>query len=1314
MMKKLCILLALFSAVLFAQSNRGSITGSVLDSTGAAVPGAGVRLTNVGTNQTVTVRTSGDGAYTFSSLEPVYYRMTVEAQGFKTEEVDQVKVDTATISTINVRLEPGQVNTKVTVTAEAPVVDSASGALGTSISEKQIVDIPMFNRNILELVMTAPNLNGEPGTEDPAVTTGLVSPGMNIYVNGGRAGATAILADGVNNTAIGYGRSVVSFSPDVVQEVTVLTSAFSAEYGQTGGGVINATTKSGSNRLSGTLSWYNRNPWLAAQPFSTATTNRPTNEYRSNQGGVIVGGPVVLPKIYNGRNRTFFFFAFEPRVYTDNSPIDALLPTPAMRAGDFSDAVMLSNGLTTRELASQFNLPITGSGVIYDQFAMTGNQFTRIKLANGQSYVPFPNNVIPQSFLDPTSAKIEAYVPLPNATPYLDPSNLLANYSSKRWVRNDEKRYTIRADHNVSESNRFNVRVTRVPIDGVRTFGDPSSLANQRQVNSLVADQSRTMQIAASETWIISPTKVNELRLNYTYGNFSRLNAPTWRTNNLNTELGLPSIASAGEPWISLLETPTLFGNVGNTGASLLSYDIENSYGISDTLSWTRGGSTWKFGTDLRNQRQKIESFDYAADPTYNFNAIYTNATGVSGADGGSQWASFLLGVPNSVLYRNAIIPYYYSYNSAAAFAQNDWKVRPNLTLNLGLRYSLQLPRTEKYNHQGVFLLDEAQPYNLPTPVTLANSQVITTAMVPPFAYSGVGGRSKYLTNIDWHVEEPRFGFAWSLDSSWTVRGGYGLSHAPISGMGNSATPDFSANSPTTTLSPLTGGVNPNYIMRLSANPPNMIAVTPQQALNIPANGLVWLNGINIAGFAVPNDFKTPYVQNWNFTISRRLGNNSAVEIAYAGAKGTHLFVPPFNVNQRSISAVEAMLGAGQDPGSNVADPLGRTGPTGAALSVPRGTLSSPYLGFGRINMDLDGIANSIRHAAVVSFQRRFARGFSFTANYTYSKSIDDASDTGSAFGLNALAPRTDGQGGLGNPLSLDRGVSTFDMRHVANLTGIYELPVGRGQSWLHQTPRWVDTIVGGWQVSGKASFNSGYPFSAFLKDDNGLGGTTDSVRMNLNPGVPLINPLYSSNCPLGAACEPYFNPAAFIHPAVGQLGNMSRTLDGARGPGRRTLDASLQKNFSPFGRESSRKLQIRADFLNVLNHPNIFITPSNSEMYTTAISQNAISATEYNGWAAYNNQPLSSTPAGAALLQQIDALTTSNYLKGTTRLPTDFFSVPVPQGFATNSLYSYDIRTLDGLKLFRLRQSYNSNFGTLNGGITNPRTIQFSVRLSF
>ena len=255
MLHRVLSILALSAVTLYAQSNRGGITGTILDPSGTSVPAAAVKLTNIGTNQTLTVNASAEGAFTFSSLDPVYYRISVEVPGFKSEVVDQIKVDTATVSTVNIKLQTGQVTTQVTVNAEAPVIDSASGTLGYSITEKQIADIPLYSRNVLELVMTSPNLNGESGTEDPVTTTGIVSPGLNIYVNGGRAGSTAILADGVNNTAIGYGRSIVSFSPDVIQEITVQTSAFSAEYGQTGGGVINASTKSGTNRFSGTLSW---------------------------------------------------------------------------------------------------------------------------------------------------------------------------------------------------------------------------------------------------------------------------------------------------------------------------------------------------------------------------------------------------------------------------------------------------------------------------------------------------------------------------------------------------------------------------------------------------------------------------------------------------------------------------------------------------------------------------------------------------------------------------------------------------------------------------------------------------------------------------------------------------------------------------------------------------------------------------------------------------------------------------------------------------------------------------------------------------
>ena len=277
-MKSITVLaiLSLWSVVAMGQTNRGGISGTVADSSGAVIPGAKVTITNIGTNQGIRLTTSDSGSYAATNLEPVTYRIEVEMKGFKKAIVQSVKVDTATTAAVDVTLEPGAVETQVTVTAEAPLLNPQSGTTGQTVTERQLQDIPLNNRSVLDLALTVPNVTGDAGSEDPEVTSGQPVPGFNLSLNGGRPGSTSILADGVNNTGVGIARAVVSFTPETVQEFTVQTSAYDAQYGRTGGGVINASTKSGTNKFTGTALWYHRNPATNAQKWTTGTLRPPT------------------------------------------------------------------------------------------------------------------------------------------------------------------------------------------------------------------------------------------------------------------------------------------------------------------------------------------------------------------------------------------------------------------------------------------------------------------------------------------------------------------------------------------------------------------------------------------------------------------------------------------------------------------------------------------------------------------------------------------------------------------------------------------------------------------------------------------------------------------------------------------------------------------------------------------------------------------------------------------------------------------------------------------------------------------------------
>ena len=1331
-MKRLVLITLLMPALMLAQSNRGSIAGTVTDASGAVIPSATVTIVNEGTGASLTLTTSHEGAYVATALDPVFYRVTVEFAGFQKAVLEHVKVDTASAKTLNVALQPGGVATSMVVQDTTPLVNAESAVTGTVIEQKQIVDMPLNNRSVLDLALTAPNVIGEVGTEDPAVTTATQNPGVGLIVNGGRAGSSTILADGVNNTATGISRTVVSFSPDVVQEFSIMTSSYSAEFGQTGGGVINATTRSGTNSFRGTVYWYNRNPKFNATPFTTAVSNRPVDNLRQNQFGLILSGPVMFPKPhYSGRNRTFFFFAWEPRRFSNGSTVDELLPEAAMRGGDFSNAVNVAGGVTTRDMAQRYGVPITGDAIIYNQYNPVGNKLQQKTLATGQLYGAFPNNQIPKEYLDPVSVSALKYMLKPGDY-FVNDAGQLRNWSGSRFVKNSEQRTTTRFDHQITDTNKVNVRWTRVPILGVRGTG---TFNNTDQVNALGSDYSASNQILLGDTYIFSPRMINDLRLNYTRGNYSRVDPPEFLTRNLSTELGLPSITKGGLPFFNIGGLD--WGRIGQRQQSTLQQNIENGYNIADSLSRTQGNKTWKFGADLRKQQMKAMPYTGATGGNYFFNARQTNENGQSsGATGGIGMASYLLGVPNSITLVDSLIPYYYEFNSASFFAQNDWKVRPNLTLNLGLRYSLQLPRTEKYNHQGVFLPDkaasvaltDAQRQAFATAVGLPLASAPTSVLVPAFGYSGYGGRSQYMTPIDWNGWEPRFGFAWSpafnfnRERRFVVRGGYGISHAAVTGLGRDPIPRFGAPSSTYTFN--SGQVDPNYVTRLSSNPPNVIAKSPDQILQIPSDGIVTLGSINIPGFIVDPGFRVPYVQNWSLSLNYQLSRTMAVEAAYVGNKGTHLFMPPINTNAVPFSASESLIGAGLDPGTNVTDPLGRRNLNGGAISVPRGSLLTRYPGFDMIDLRLDPSANSIRHAGYVNVQRRFTNRLGFTANYTFAKSIDDASDSGRTDPGELQSIDARSQVNFGGTRRAERSVSTFDVRHSFASTFAYEFPFGKGGRFATHLPAPLETMVGGWRLTGTSRIVGGLPFVPLLTDNNRLGGSRTGVRPDLVLGVPVLNPLYDRNCPIGSLCEPYFNPAAFMRPPKGELGNAPRSLDGFRTPRREYLDLSLQKQFKVFGgRDTSRYLQLRADFINVLNHPN-FLTGNSGGNQAQNIfslpSESTLTAAEYNAWASANNRPRTDNPAvsaqATALMNQINAQITSARVGTSTVLRPDFFSIPVPQGFATKNVNSFDITTLQGLKLYRLKQAYNPTFGTL-GSYTNStqaRIIQFSLKLYF
>src|SRR5581483_8909538 len=515
---------------------------------------------------------------------------------------------------------------------------------------------------------------------------------------------------------------------------------------------------------------------------------------------------------------------------------------------------------------------------------------------------------------------------------------------------------------------------------------------------------------------------------------------------------GLPHLTKGGIPLFFLTQDNGYVGADLGAGGSTNNFNVEERFNINDVVYWTRGNKTWRFGVDLNHARLNVTPFFAASGGRWQFRTVNTsNNRGTGLTNGGNDLASFLLGVPNAVDVRPLLLDYNYRWNSLAAFVQNDWKVRPNLTLNLGLRYSLQYPRTEKHNLQGVFRPDLAQTVTLTdaqrraiaTGLTIATTAPIpdfvpTTATIPVFALAGQGGRSEYITPVDYLGFEPRLGFAWSPKFGWSekrhlvVRAGYGLSHAPLTGNNRSPNPDFGGFTTVgTTLTGSNGTSDPTLPIRLSANQPLQGSGTPLNTLlGTTPDGLVYGNGIGIPGVAVDvTNGKVPYSQNWNLAIQFEPLRDTAVEVAYVGNKGTHLYLPLVNINPRNLDFVTYLETNNIAAETAFTDPLGRRNLLGQVVTIQRNSVTAPYFGFGELNRFFDPSANSIRHAVYVDLRRSVRNGLTLTANYTFGKSIDDASDAQPDVRV-LTTGATRGQVSYGAPRKGDRSISTFDIKH--------------------------------------------------------------------------------------------------------------------------------------------------------------------------------------------------------------------------------------------------------------------------------------------
>ncbi|MFN7922279.1 MAG: TonB-dependent receptor [Bryobacteraceae bacterium] len=1171
---RLSATIVLACAVLRAQTNTGSITGLVTDGAGASVPGAKVVIRELGTNATVNTVTTGAGSYTAPSLPVGSYAVTVSAAGFKRGSATGLEVRATQTTTQNFALQVGEVTESVTVSADSSLVNPNSSAVTTSIGEKMLDDIPFMDRSTLSVVLLAPGAQGDPqyngGVQSdlPGVFTQAVAPGATISVGGGIPGGGSTLVDGSDVTAAGNGRMITTFSRDQVSEVSVQANGIPAQYGRTTSAIINQATRSGGNRLRGNLSWSHLDPYLQTQALGAAFP--PTQHY--DQAAVAVGGPVVIPKIYNGRDKTFFWSTFEPqRLKMFFGATRSRLPTADELQGKFNNSYdLLDPVLRQQNIDAAISSQIRSNSLRY-HYPLNEQGFPNGELLPTAARPVIPNNDLSATLArNPMAQKIlRTLFPFTPGQPtafirWLRPDgNTDIDGNNAIWARGVntiDNRYSFKIDQLLGEKSRLAFRYAYSPITGTRFdwagYADPG--------DSIAQDQFRSRNMSLIHTHSFSPTVFNEFRVSYSRGNSLRDANEAALSKDWAKELGLvPAISGRG--------FPSIITRGFNAQGSFNGTSLDVNLGVGNDLSVVRGRHTFKFGGEHR--RVQLNRHDYGGQNggTYSFAGQITPNTG-SVNTLIDQIGGLITGSVNTFVYRTVPTVAYYRWRYAAAYAQDDFKLTSRLTLNLGVRWDMETPRTEKYDRQGAFVPD-------------LKGTIDGKAVAGGFAFSGTNGLPRSLWPVNYRGWQPRIGLAWAARPWMTWRASYNLIKTPLTGVGADVDPDFNISSDSVSSPARTGGVAPGPV-NLISNP-----IGPLTAPRLVGRDPVFfMNNVNqFTFYAIPQSDLVPNVQKWHLGTQMVVRRDLVISIGYDGTKGTHLFTRGYRLNSVDPARVIPLVAAGADfqSTSEANNPIGIRN---SDASLIRGTILDAMRPFPQwfnrnITTRYDRSGNSIYHGLGVGFQKRYAKGVTVQGAYTWSKSIDDEvsnyQGSGASDIFGAIPYQSVNRRG-------ERSLSVFDVPHKFNTAASWQIPFARKRIW------------GDWNLSGLFMRSAGYPASA-IAGNNGwfqsIGGGNALDGFTLRPdrvlGVPVINPVWRDS----PFTQPYLNPAAFAIPGSdGQpaLGNTPRTLPDARSPSTTSFDASLFKNFR-LGRDASRRLQLRVDVINVANHPNFFINPNSS-----------------------------------------------------------------------------------------------------------------------
>jgi Carboxypeptidase regulatory-like domain len=1170
------------------QSTYGALTGTVTDSSGAAVAAAQVTLTNLGTGDKRVQPTGDDGLYSFVNLNPGQYRVDVEKAGFKHVSRQPIVVEVQQSGKIDISLQVGSVTETLEVTAETPLLQAETSSLGQVVEERKANELPLNGRNIFNLITVSPAAIAQGGSGGSPVGQNPFSWG-NYQVGGSFANQSAEYLDG-QPLNIGYiNLPIIIPTQDSVGEFKVQYNDLGAEWGKFSGGVINLSTKSGSNEWHGEAYEYNRNKSLNTKGYF----DKALLPYVQNQYGFNLGGPVR-------KDKTFFFTSWEQFRQRIGQTTTTTVPLTAFRNGDFS--ALLAQGIQ-----------------LYDPYTVTA----------GGSRTAYPNNQIPAAEFSKAATTMWDKL-LPASGPNLP--GITNNYSQPSSIGGNNNQFVARVDQNISNSTRVFGRFTYFGLLDLPTNPFGTGLCQDR-----CAENYHTKALSVDLNHTFSPTMIGDLSLSGSRFVYAR--APILAGYDL-TQLGWPASYNNVPKNMRTPPTPAFpFPNdVGRSQGQSFIGDWNTQYNISPSLTIIHGRHTFHVGAQyelgLDNYAQtNIASGAFAFKGTWTAaNAITPNLT-----TGGNAFADFLLGlaqpqgsfvnqtedvaqVPATTLGRQTY---------RAFFGDDTWHVSNKLTLNLGLRYELQGPWSERFDRMSYF-----NPSATNATVTGCNPGtdglgVAGSPCIGDAALVGTGvNPTRNNIPLDKREFSPRVGFAYSWDQKTVIRGGYGVFFIPnYVSFGLNPDNDVVSLATTPFTNSRNGGLTPyatldGYNCTLTGStftgfacaqsgpfgnagislPPGRNA-TPSTSAFVAANG-----SPNLAPYTSP---KPGYVQQWNFDLQRELPGGFFADIAYAGSKGVHLEQFNTHLNQipdQYVAQAAAQAAAGQPVTIATQIPNRLVGSPNSTLSAPtifEGQLLRPYPQYNDVNLSGYGCCDSHYHSLQATVTKRFNGGGTLLAAYTNSKLISNT-DTLTSW----LEGNTGGVGQVQdwNNLKGEESLSSQDVPQRLVISYVLDLPFGHGRKFMGGATGIADKLIGGWGVDGITTFQRGFPLKITY------AGSTPLSQDGF--GVSNLRPMVVSGCDrsrggggtAGKLAE-WFNTSCFAAPPNWGFGNEPRVDSTLRMAGMNNFDFAVFKR-TKFGPDDRLGLEIRGEFFNLFNHPQFgppgtgFLSPGNANGFGVVSSQ--------------------------------------------------------------------------------------------------------------